>query len=214
MPLYDLMLLLDPAAPSDSHDTILKDVQGMVEKGGTVVLNQEWGVRRMTFEINHQPEADYHLMQFEAPKGGELLDQLDHSLKITDGVLRHRIIRIKEGSPPPPVPRSEGRREAPEGAPEAAADGAPAPAEAAAPAAPAEEVAAEVPTAPPEEPAPPAPEEPAPPAPPEEPAPAAAVEPAPAPAAAPAPAEEPAVAEVAPEGEPGDDDAPPAPAAA
>jgi ribosomal protein S6 len=109
MPLYDLMLLLDPGAPSDRHDAILKEVTGLLEGGGTIVTTQEWGTRRMAFEIDHRPEADYHLLQFEAEKGGALLEQVDHSLKIMDGVLRHRIIRQKDGNVPPPAPRAEGR---------------------------------------------------------------------------------------------------------
>jgi small subunit ribosomal protein S6 len=109
MPLYDLMLLLDPGAPSDRHDAILKEVTGLLEGGGTIVTTQEWGTRRMAFEIDHRPEADYHLLQFETEKGGALLEQVDHSLKIMDGVLRHRIIRQKDGNVPPPPPRAEGR---------------------------------------------------------------------------------------------------------
>jgi small subunit ribosomal protein S6 len=182
MPLYDLMLLIDPAAPSDRQETILNDVRGMLDKGGKIVNSQEWGTRRMTFEINHQPEADYHLIQFEAAQGGELLNQIDHSLKITDGVLRHRLIKLKEGTPPPPIPRSEGRQSVAD-APPLAADGAteaPAP-EAPAPEAPAPE--APVPEAPvAETPAPEAPEAPQAPTGPEAPAPAEPEAPAEGPA--------------------------------
>jgi small subunit ribosomal protein S6 len=153
MPLYDLMLLLDPGAPSDRHDAILKEVTGLLEGGGTIVTTQEWGTRRMTFEIDHRPEADYHLLQFETENGGALLERVDHSLKIMDGVLRHRIIRQKDGNVPPPPPRTEGRyAEAPpssEGAPAGetaattAGDAAAAPSEGAAPeAAPAADSAA------------------------------------------------------------------------
>jgi small subunit ribosomal protein S6 len=109
MPLYDLMLLLDPGAPSDRQETILRDVQGLLESGGTLVGDYDWGTRRMTFEIDHRPDAAYHLFQFETEGGGALLEQVDHSLKITDGVLRHRIIRLKDGAPVPPMPRPEGR---------------------------------------------------------------------------------------------------------
>jgi ribosomal protein S6 len=109
MPLYDLMVLLDPGAPSDRQESILRDVQGLLESGGNVVGNYDWGTRRMTFEIDHRPDAAYHLFQFETEPGGALLDRVDHSLKIMDGVLRHRIIRLKDGSPPPQVPRPEGR---------------------------------------------------------------------------------------------------------
>src|SRR3954468_24481414 len=133
MPLYDLMLLLDPGVPSDRQDTILRDVQGLLEQGGTLVGNHDWGTRRMTFEIDHRPDAAYHLIQFEAERGGALLNQVDHSLKITDGVLRHRIIRLKDGSPPPPMPSPDHRggygdydSDAPDAAPAApAADAAP-----------------------------------------------------------------------------------------
>ena len=45
-------------------------------------------------------EADYHLIQFRGQN--ELLEQLDHNLKITDGVLRHRIIKLRPGTPDPP----------------------------------------------------------------------------------------------------------------
>ena len=109
MPLYDLMLLLDPGVPSDRQETILSDVKTQLESGGTLVGAHDWGQRRMTFEIDHRPDAAYHLFQFEAESGGALLNQVDHSLKITDGVLRHRIVRLKDGSPPPPAPQPERR---------------------------------------------------------------------------------------------------------
>jgi small subunit ribosomal protein S6 len=70
----------------------------------------DWGMRRIAYEIDHRADAEYRLYQFEAPDDDHaLLEQLDHTLKITDGVLRFRIIRLKPGSPPPPAPRAAGR---------------------------------------------------------------------------------------------------------
>jgi small subunit ribosomal protein S6 len=63
----------------------------------------EWGVRRMAFEIDHHAEAEYRLYQFSGDN--DLLERLRHSLKIMDGVLRFRIIRLKPGTPPPSPPR-------------------------------------------------------------------------------------------------------------
>src|SRR5436305_6786530 len=122
MPLYDLVLLLDPTAPSDRQEAILGEVNKMLEAGGTIKGDYDWGQRRLAFEIDHRPEAVYHLLQFETAPGGALLDQVDHSLKIMDGVLRHRIIRLKDGAPPPPMPRDERRGyEGYDGAPDVAA---------------------------------------------------------------------------------------------
>jgi small subunit ribosomal protein S6 len=108
MRLYDLTILLDPNAPDDRHREIIGNVNSAIEGKGKLVGQHDWGMRRMAFEIDHRPDAAYHLFQFEGEK--DLLDQLDNTLKITDGVLRHRIIKVKPGTPPPPTPRPEAPR--------------------------------------------------------------------------------------------------------
>jgi small subunit ribosomal protein S6 len=128
--LYDLMLLLDPNAPEERQGEILQNVRSAIEGGGTLVGAHDWGTRRLAFEMDHRPEAAYHLFQFESESA--LLERLQHNLKITDGVLRFRIIKLKPGSPPPPPPRPdtgqrpavrrEGRPEEERTAPRAAAD--------------------------------------------------------------------------------------------
>jgi small subunit ribosomal protein S6 len=102
---YDLMLMLDPNAPDGRHGEILGDVENAIGAGGSLIGTHDWGLRRMTFEIDHRPEAHYHLYQFEG--GNELLERLNHMLKITDGVLRFRIIKLRVGAEPPPDPRPE-----------------------------------------------------------------------------------------------------------
>jgi small subunit ribosomal protein S6 len=110
MRLYDLMLMLDSNAPDERRAEIASNVQTAIENGGTLVGAHDWGMRRIAFEIDHRADAEYRLYQFETPDDDHsLLEQLDHTLKITDGVLRHRIIRLKPGSPPPPTPRQAGR---------------------------------------------------------------------------------------------------------
>lgn len=110
-PLYDLMVLLDPNVPDDRHQEILGNVRSSIEGKGTLVGAHDWGLRRMAFEIDHRPDAAYHLFQFET-EASDLLDQLGNTLKITDGVLRHRIIKVKPGTPAPPTPRAEAPRPA------------------------------------------------------------------------------------------------------
>lgn len=131
--LYDLMLLIDSSAPEERQREIIAEVESMLGSGGTIVSAHDWGVRRTTFEIDHRPEAAYHLYQFEAET--DLLDRLNHSLKITDGVLRYRVIRQPPGSPPVPPspdPAPVRREDEPNGrvAARAAADAPPEPAEA------------------------------------------------------------------------------------
>lgn len=102
-PIYDLMVLLATSAEEERRARILADVeQTIADNGGTVELTQDWGVRRLAFEIAHVPDAEYHLLQFSGPPA--LVETLSYNLKITDGVLRHRIIKVTPGTPPPPEP--------------------------------------------------------------------------------------------------------------
>ena len=98
-PLYDLTLLLDTQMESERRDQILANVEHAIEAGGEIVGRHEWGVRPTAYEVrkhtDRQPPIQFH-------GGRELLEQLDHNLKITDGILRHRIIKLRPGTPPPP----------------------------------------------------------------------------------------------------------------
>ena len=100
-PLYDLLLLLSNDAPEEQRSRVLSVVESAIGSGGgQVERNDDWGRRPMAYQIRHQPEAEYHLLQFSGPPA--LLESLSHSLRISDGVLRFRIIRVLPGTPPPP----------------------------------------------------------------------------------------------------------------
>jgi small subunit ribosomal protein S6 len=99
--LYDLILLLSTSAPEEQRAKIVTDVETAVAQAdGSVARRDDWGSRPMTFRIDHQADAEYHLLQFTGPTS--LLETLDHTLRITDGVLRFRIIKVTPGTPPPP----------------------------------------------------------------------------------------------------------------
>jgi small subunit ribosomal protein S6 len=106
-PLYDLVLMLDTSAEDARRSEIRQTVKDTVTKGGEVVNEQDWGPRAMAFEIGHKKDAEYSLLQFHGTP--ELLSQLDRSLRITDEVIRFRIIKLAPGTPAPPESRAEPR---------------------------------------------------------------------------------------------------------
>ncbi len=99
-PVYDLVLLLDPEADEERRTNILASLEQVIERQGAVVSRHDWGVRPTAYEVRKRGDADYHLLQFQGTP--ELLLQLDHALKITDGVNRFRIIKLRAGTPAPP----------------------------------------------------------------------------------------------------------------
>jgi small subunit ribosomal protein S6 len=151
---YELVLMLDPDAPDGRRDELAGETRKRIESGGELKQADTWGTRKLAFEIRQRTEADYRFYRFEADK--DLLEQLDHSLKITDGVLRFRIFKVDSGTPtmaPPPTAQPSGVSARAARAEARRTEGPAEPAE--------EEPAPEVPTEP-AEPAEPAPAEPEP----------------------------------------------------
>ena len=104
-PTYDLVLLLDPAAEDDARAKIVTDARAAIDADGTLLGYQPWGVRALAYEIEHRTQAEYHLLQFNGPPS--LIASLEHTLRITDGVVRHRVIKQPRGAcrrPPSPRP--------------------------------------------------------------------------------------------------------------
>ena len=139
-PEYELVLMLDPEATDERRDEIAVEARRRIESGGGLKQERSWGLRKMAYEINQRTEADYRFFRFD--KGGSVLEELNHNLKITDGVLRFRIFKVDPGAPvidpPPPIslaataapPRGGRRRDddRPPRGPEPAQAEAPAPA--------------------------------------------------------------------------------------
>jgi small subunit ribosomal protein S6 len=128
VPIYDLTLLLSMNASDDERAKIVADVESAISSGaGSVERNDDWGTRAMTYRIDHQSDAEYHLLQFSGPTS--LLDSLSHSLRINDNVLRFRIIKVLPGQPPapdsPPPVMAAATAAAAASAPRASVDNAP-----------------------------------------------------------------------------------------
>jgi small subunit ribosomal protein S6 len=117
---YELVLMLDPGRDAPGRDALAQEVKGQIEADGTLKHENNWGLRKMAYEISHRTEADYRWYRFEAPT--TLLEGLDHNLKIADGVLRFRIFRVDPDAPvmvPPAVAAPAAGRDR-ERAPQAA----------------------------------------------------------------------------------------------
>jgi small subunit ribosomal protein S6 len=102
---YDLVLMLDPQAEESARAKIVADTRAAIESQGKLLRHDEWGERPLTYPIRKKTSAEYHLLQFHAGST-ELMSSLDRTLRITDGVLRFRIIKLAPGVPDAPDMRS------------------------------------------------------------------------------------------------------------
>jgi small subunit ribosomal protein S6 len=108
---YEIVLMLDPQQDAPARDALAQQARGQIEAAGSLKGENTWGLRKMAYEINRRTEADYRWFRFEAPT--ELLETLDHELKIADGVLRFRIFKVDPNTPSivPPAVAAPGPRE-------------------------------------------------------------------------------------------------------
>jgi small subunit ribosomal protein S6 len=90
---YELMLVLRPDVADDKSQAIVdRTTRGIVAAGGQIIKVAPWGRRRLAYPIDRHREGSYHIILFEAPSDAIL--ELEHTLLITEEVLRHLITRV------------------------------------------------------------------------------------------------------------------------
>lgn len=99
---YDLVVLLDADAPTDTRTKIVNDAKALIAQAGEVKASKDWGTRQLPYLINHHEQAHYHVFQFESDP--EAIAKLDRGLKLTEGVLRFRIFETEPGQALPDAP--------------------------------------------------------------------------------------------------------------
>lgn len=94
--------MLDPEVEEPAREKLVAETKAAIEANGSLKHEDNWGIREMAYEIDHKSESDYRWFRFDGER--ELLSQLDHSLKIADGVVRFRIFKVDPEDPVLPAP--------------------------------------------------------------------------------------------------------------
>ena len=92
---YELMFIARPDLEEGEYDRLVERTSSIIqERGGSVENVDKWGKRRLAYEIAGSNEGYYVVVGFAG--GSECVAELDRILKITDGVLRHLVVRREE----------------------------------------------------------------------------------------------------------------------
>ncbi|TET26883.1 MAG: 30S ribosomal protein S6 [Dehalococcoidia bacterium] len=91
---YELVLVISPEIDDGALDTTIDNIsQFITGKGGSISNVERWGKRKLAYPIRHLTEGSYVLTQFKLKPA--LSQELEASLKISEEVLRHLLIRIE-----------------------------------------------------------------------------------------------------------------------
>ena len=104
---YELMLVIRPDVADDKSQALVdRTTRQIVTAGGQIVKVAPWGRRRLAYPIDRHREGSYQIILFEAPPTA--ITELEHTLLITEEILRHLVTRVER-------PVKAGRHDGDEG---------------------------------------------------------------------------------------------------
>jgi small subunit ribosomal protein S6 len=104
---YELMLIIRPDVPDDRGQAVIdRTTRQITGAGGQILKVAPWGRRRLAYPIDRHREGSYHIILFQAPS--EALVDLEHTLQITEEVIRHLVTRDERPAKPARGEAGEG----------------------------------------------------------------------------------------------------------
>ena len=92
MKAYELLFFVAPTLEEEARANVMGRIESTITAAeGTVDNIDEWGKRKLAYEINKLSEGDYILIDFHADP--DHIAELDRVLRINDNVQRHMIVR-------------------------------------------------------------------------------------------------------------------------
>jgi small subunit ribosomal protein S6 len=104
---YELIFIVQPEL-SEEEVKALTDryIQIITAEKGTLIKTDDWGKRRLAYDINKQSKGTYILVDFFGP--GSMIREIERNLKIDDNILK--FITVKTRDPFNPESLEEERK--------------------------------------------------------------------------------------------------------
>ena len=92
---YELGIVLIPTLTEEEKVTALEKVKELVVRfGGEITKEDDWGKRRLAYEINKIKEGFYFFIEFTA--NGDAPAEIEERLSIMEPIMRYLTIRLDE----------------------------------------------------------------------------------------------------------------------
>ncbi len=89
---YELALVVNAKVEDDVRTaTVEKAKEYITRYGGTVTEVEDWGRKRLAYEIQHMREAYYYFIQFEADAACPA--EVERHVRIMENVVRYLCVR-------------------------------------------------------------------------------------------------------------------------
>ena len=92
---YELVYIVTPDASEQDIADLHTQIEQIVQRfGGTFDKTENWGRKRLAYDIGHHREGNYVVETITG--SGELMKEIDRRLRVIDSVIRHLVVRVDE----------------------------------------------------------------------------------------------------------------------
>lgn len=89
---YELAVVVSAKLEDDARAEVIEKVKALVTRfGGNVTDVDEWGKRRLAYEIQKMKEAYYYFIHFESETTAPA--EIEQRIRIMDGVIRYLCVK-------------------------------------------------------------------------------------------------------------------------
>ena len=92
---YELVYVMTPESSDEQVAELHSQIEQIVQRyNGTFDKTENWGRRKLAYEIGHHREGIYVIETITG--SGELMKEIDRRLRVLDAVIRHLVVRVDE----------------------------------------------------------------------------------------------------------------------
>lgn len=103
---YEAVFILNPVLSEQQiKETVSKFEDYLTTKGAEMVSKEDWGLKKMAYEIQHKKSGFYHLFEFKVP--GEVIIGFETELRRDERIMRFLTVKLDKHA----ISWAERRRE-------------------------------------------------------------------------------------------------------
>ncbi|MBF1013831.1 MAG: 30S ribosomal protein S6 [Lachnospiraceae bacterium] len=89
---YELALVVNAKIEDEARNKVVEDVKGLVTRfGGTITDVEEWGKKKLAYDIQKMSEGFYYFIRFEAESSAP--GEIESRIRIMENVLRFLCVK-------------------------------------------------------------------------------------------------------------------------
>ncbi len=91
---YETLYVLKPDLEEEKRNELIEKFKTIIEKDGEIEEVNEWGTKKLAYEIDKIKEGYYVLVNFKA--NTDLPKELERNFRISDDVIRYLVVNLEE----------------------------------------------------------------------------------------------------------------------